>query len=216
MVPPAGARPPVAAAPAPAARPAPGSAPAPRPAPAAAAPAPAPARRDPFGFGLGGPPKAAPAPAAAPREEDFGDIDIDSPGLQARTAAPAVTPAAPAPAVAAPQPAFDDVAVDIDSEPAPAAPRPAAIELPDEVLGAGVPDLAPMHAFVPPPDKVGHKPEVPPAAAAAPDGGEALLREALSQASRDVIERVVWEVVPQLAETIIRENLDRLVKQRQP
>jgi hypothetical protein len=30
-----------------------------------------------------------------------------------------------------------------------------------------------------------------------------------------VIERVVWEVVPQLAETIIRENLDRLVNQRQ-
>jgi hypothetical protein len=47
------------------------------------------------------------------------------------------------------------------------------------------------------------------------DGGEAVLREALSQASREVIERVVWEVVPQLAETIIRENLDRLVKARQ-
>jgi hypothetical protein len=29
-----------------------------------------------------------------------------------------------------------------------------------------------------------------------------------------VIERVVWEVVPQLAETIIRENLDRLVKRQ--
>jgi hypothetical protein len=29
-----------------------------------------------------------------------------------------------------------------------------------------------------------------------------------------VIERIVWEVVPQLAETIIRENLDRLVKAR--
>ena len=47
------------------------------------------------------------------------------------------------------------------------------------------------------------------------DGGEAALREALSRASREVIERVVWEVVPQLAETIIRENLDRLVKARQ-
>jgi CheY-like chemotaxis protein len=47
-----------------------------------------------------------------------------------------------------------------------------------------------------------------------PDGGEAALRAALSQASREVIERIVWEVVPQLAETIIRENLDRLVKAR--
>jgi hypothetical protein len=73
------------------------------------------------------------------------------------------------------------------------------------------PELAPMHAFVPPPESTGHKPE----RAAAADGGEAVLREALSKASREVIEKVVWEVVPELAETIIRENLDRLVKQRQ-
>jgi CheY-like chemotaxis protein len=46
------------------------------------------------------------------------------------------------------------------------------------------------------------------------DGGEALLREALSKASREVIEKIVWEVVPQLAETIIREHLDQLVKDR--
>jgi hypothetical protein len=72
-----------------------------------------------------------------------------------------------------------------------------------------------MHAFVPPPEKVGHRPEpIAAPAATAGDGGEALLRDALSRASREVIEKVVWEVVPQLAETIIRENLDRLVKQR--
>ncbi|HUK66724.1 MAG TPA: response regulator [Anaeromyxobacteraceae bacterium] len=50
---------------------------------------------------------------------------------------------------------------------------------------------------------------------AAADGGEAGLREALSRASREVIEKIAWEVVPQLAETIIREHLDRLVKDRQ-
>jgi CheY-like chemotaxis protein len=33
---------------------------------------------------------------------------------------------------------------------------------------------------------------------------------ALVKLSREVVERVVWEVVPDLAETIIRENLDRL------
>ena len=48
------------------------------------------------------------------------------------------------------------------------------------------------------------------------DGGEAVLRNALSQASREVIERIAWEVVPQLAEAIIRENLDRLMKDREP
>jgi len=30
-----------------------------------------------------------------------------------------------------------------------------------------------------------------------------------------MIEKVVWEVVPELAETMIREELERLVRQRQ-
>jgi hypothetical protein len=47
------------------------------------------------------------------------------------------------------------------------------------------------------------------------DGGEAVLRDALSKASREVIEKIAWEVVPQLAETIIREELDRLIKERE-
>lgn len=57
-----------------------------------------------------------------------------------------------------------------------------------------------------------------PARAPAPrpaDGGEAALRQALSQASREVVEKIAWEVVPQLAETIIREELDRLIKERE-
>ena|GEM_PF-2647499 len=68
-----------------------------------------------------------------------------------------------------------------------------------------------MHAFVPPPEAVGHKPEAP----APGEGGEAQLRQALSQASREVIEKIVWEVVPQLAEVIIREHVERLAKERQ-
>ena len=35
---------------------------------------------------------------------------------------------------------------------------------------------------------------------------------ALIKLSHDVVERIVWEVVPVLAETIIRENLDQLAK----
>ena len=90
----------------------------------------------------------------------------------------------------------------MDVEPGPSAagaPR-ASIELPDDPDSPEA-ELAPMHAFVPSPEAVGHRPE-------------AALRDALSNASREVIERIVWEVVPQLAETIIRENLDRLIKQR--
>ena len=45
--------------------------------------------------------------------------------------------------------------------------------------------------------------------------GDAQLREALSKASREMIEKIVWEIVPQLAETIIRQELDRLVKERE-
>jgi CheY-like chemotaxis protein len=53
-----------------------------------------------------------------------------------------------------------------------------------------------------------------PQPAHAPDGGEAALRQALANASRDVIERIAWEVVPQLAETIVREHVDKLIKDR--
>jgi hypothetical protein len=131
-------------------------------------------------FGLGAPP-APQKPAAA--EEDWSDIDLAA-------EAPGGAPAA-----------------DLDFEIEQQRPAPAPIELPPEP--AAEPELAPVHAFVPPPEAVGHQPS------AAPDGGEAALRDALSQASREVIERVVWEVVPQLAETIIRENLDRLTKKPQ-
>lgn len=59
---------------------------------------------------------------------------------------------------------------------------------------------------------------VPPPArpqAVTPANHEALLREALSTASREMLEKVIWEVVPELAETIIREELERLIKAKQ-
>jgi len=154
----------------------------------------------------------APAPAPAARKDPFGLADAPTP-VTARAPAPVSPAPTPAPielgwdddADTAPTPSLD---VSFD-EPAPAALDP--IELPAE---EEEPELAPLHAFVPPPAATGHQPA--PAVAAAPvDGGEGVLRDALSRASREVIERVVWEVVPQLAETIIRENLDRLVKLRQ-
>ena len=66
----------------------------------------------------------------------------------------------------------------------------------------------PQHA--PPPQQPQHNP-----LSLDGDGGEAVLRNALSQASREVIEKIAWEVVPQLAETIIRQELDRLIKDRE-
>jgi hypothetical protein len=183
------------------------------------APAPAPVgRRDPFGLGA---PPAAPAAAQALETpvDDWSDVGSE-PAAPAAFAPP--PPPAPEPEeemVDISEPSGLELAAEPELAPPPPPPPPAPIELPEEEEAE--PELAPMHAFVPPPEKVGHKP-APPAPRAAPapaapagDGGEALLREALSQASRETIERVIWEVVPQLAETIIRENLDRLVRERQ-
>lgn len=162
-----------------------------------------------------------PGPGMSPGAARPGAPGMPPPG--ARPAAPGMRPAPtpppsrPAarpdpfgfgvePPKVAPRPAEEDFGdIDVGS----AAARSGAIDLPPEPAKA--PELAPMHEFVPSPRETGHAP----AAAQAGDQGEAALRAALSQASREVIERIVWEVVPQLAETIIRENLDRLVKQRQ-
>lgn len=199
-----------------------------------APPPPALVARDPFGLGEAPAASAAPLRAATPdRELDWGELD-------AGRAAPQPVRAAPPPArEAAPVSNARVVGLEeLDFEQAQDASKPGSamqgIDLPDspdEEL-----ELAPASDFVPPAVATGHAPEFPtplmelelepltsaaagasPAAgnAAAVDGGEAQLRQALSQASREVIERIAWEVVPQLAETIIREQLERLVKERQ-
>jgi endonuclease III len=38
--------------------------------------------------------------------------------------------------------------------------------------------------------------------------------DAVLALSRDVVEKVVWEVVPQLAEALIKEEIARLMKER--
>ena len=53
-----------------------------------------------------------------------------------------------------------------------------------------------------------------PALAAQPDASQGLseeqLRNLLSQASKEMIEKVIWEVVPELAETLIKEEIKKL------
>jgi hypothetical protein len=196
----------------------------------AAPPAPAAAPRP----VVAAPARPAPAPQPQAAEDDWSDVGAPrGAGLEA----PRAAPARPAPKPAAPAPAaakvtelaefdFEPEPLGVAAPPAPPPPAPIELDMPAPEL-----ELAPLHEFVPERTATGHQPEAPAPAAAAPavvqggagftpggatpaDGGEALLRQALSGASREVIERVVWEVVPQLAETIIRENLDRLVKSR--
>ncbi len=189
--------------------------------------------RDPFG--LGEAPAAATRAAAAPA-----DLDLDWSEPASKSAPPPVA-APPPPADAAPLANARVVALEeLDFEPANDGPATGAaveaIELPDAGSSEEL-ELAPATDFIPSAETTGHAPEpaslemeldfepLAPAAeerpvafetaAPAGDGGEAQLRQALSQASREIIERIAWEVVPQLAETIIREQLERLAKERQ-
>src|SRR5207253_447726 len=119
-------------------------------------------------------------------------------GAAMRPGAAPARPSAPPPAASRPPPASPPI--DDDEE------IPLDEEVVEEVASPAPTPLRPVPSST-------HKPSlsvVPPPA----DGGEAMLREALSKASREVIEKIAWEVVPELAETIIREELERLIKER--
>jgi hypothetical protein len=207
--------------------------------PAPPPPAPGPTAvvaRDPFGLG------DAPAPAPRSGIEHHLDLDWGEPdaGAAPRAAATPPPPAEILPVANAPVVALEELDFEPVDEPG-AGSTVEAIELPDVGSDEEL-ELAPATDFIPPAETTGHAaasdgspaveldidllapeaaaspaPAPPPASVPAPahDGGEAQLRQALSQASREVIERIAWEVVPQLAETIIREQLERLVKERQ-
>jgi len=53
--------------------------------------------------------------------------------------------------------------------------------------------------------------QVPPSAL----NPEAALRELLPLISKELLEKVIWEVVPQLAETMIREHIERLIQAKE-
>jgi len=137
------------------------------------------------------PPAKPPVTGPPPARTSASPLSTPGPGR------PAAPPAKPPPVASRPPapPATDD-----DEE----------IPLDEEVVDdLGSPAPTPLRSV----PSSAHKPAlsvVPPPA----DGGEAMLREALSRASREVIEKIAWEVVPELAETIIREELERLIKER--
>ncbi len=74
--------------------------------------------------------------------------------------------------------------------------------------------IAPVQSFEEPPalESVSFTEMATPAAAPPPVVSltEEQLKVALSQASKEVIERIVWEVVPDLAETLIREAIRKI------
>lgn len=87
------------------------------------------------------------------------------------------------------------------------------VDIDDEGLVDEPPKLAPMHEFIPKPDEVGEPPksadETPTREVEPP-----VSKGEIEDMARDIIEKVVWEVVPQLAETILREEIEKLVKEK--
>jgi CheY-like chemotaxis protein len=112
-------------------------------------------------------------------------------------------------------PAEDDFStISFDEPVAPPAapvppPLPPVVEMAPPVVEMApsvVPSLAPP-APEPPPIP---EPIVPTAAAVPAALDEAQLRALLSSVSREMIEKIVWEVVPDLAETLIKEEIRKL------
>ena len=162
---------------------------------------------------------------------------LGKPRAQAQGGAPAAKPAplhssmtatvpnVPAPVIGAgaPKPANKPSPVGLDS---PVAAKPAAAAAPAVSRAPAAPAAQPIAAAKPAPAAAPVKaPQVaaktgPAAAATAPNGDMAAKLAGLGLSadqvagvlalSREVIEQVVWEVVPDLAETIIREEIARL------
>jgi CheY-like chemotaxis protein len=195
-------------------------APAPAPAPQAAAPAAPFGSRAPAVPSPAAPPVVSKAPWPAPAQRTHtltfeGNMPAAPPaGFAGAPPMSHVPQRAPAPAARAPAPVEPPPGLPIVSpQPAPVAPT-AQVAVPAERARA----VAAAHMA----------PTAPPAAAAvqsvaaAANGqlagklGDLGLTpqqvDAVLAISREVVERVVWEVVPQLAETIIKEEITRLTK----
>ena len=150
------------------------------------------------------PPAPPKPPAAAPPRRPVLELAEDEPEItiEEPVAPPPAAVAPPKPAaVAPPKPA-----------PAPAPPAPAAAPAPAAPAPAAPAPAAPAAA------------SPTPAASATASGGAMASKladlglskeqvEGVLALSREVIEQVVWEVVPDLAETLIKEEIARLTKE---
>jgi CheY-like chemotaxis protein len=101
---------------------------------------------------------------------------------------------------------FDEEPAAPAAVPAPPPVQPAPV-IPEPVMAA--PPVMPEPAVAAPPAAPVYTP-LPETAAPQASLDESQLRELLSKVSRDVIERIVWEVVPDLAESIIKDEIRKL------
>ena len=147
--------------------------------------------------------KAAEIGGGRPRVQTLAYGTTPSPIIPASPAPPQVAPVQP---IAAARPTFASApSIEVGSSPV-AAPAPIVVPAPKSA-----PQAAPAPAAA--------KPAAPaaalPADFAGKLGGLGLSNaqvEAVLSLSREVVEQVVWEVVPTLAETIIKEEIKRLLQ----
>jgi len=137
-------------------------------------------------------------PGAATGFEPFGEQEFSFGDVEPQPAAPIV--AAPSPV----EEDFSTISFD-EPTPPPAVSSVAPVATPEPVVPPAQPEpvlLQPAPAPVPPAAPVQ---AAPPAAM-----DEEQLKMLLSRVSREVIEKIVWEVVPDLAESIIREEIRKI------
>nr|MBK7067808.1 response regulator [Deltaproteobacteria bacterium] len=144
-------------------------------------------------------PAAPPMPPGAPKLPTAAPVAVARPAPAApmAPAAPSIRPATPpATPVRPARVTPDDLLPELNEAPRVSA-RPEPIAAPTPVIPVQASDLAKSVA-----DQV--------AAKTASLGLTPQQAEAITALTREVVERVVWEVVPVLAETMIREELKRL------
>jgi len=158
-----------------------------------------------------------PVRGAEVQADDFIDKPFDTQQMRDKVkklaaqngARPAAAPVRPAAAAAPARPA------PIPRTPPPAMPPPPAVRGPGPV-GRGAPPPSAPPPPLPVQERMGHAMASNGAALKAQLEGMELTRDqvqAVLALSRDVIERVVWEVVPVLAETLIKEEIQRLTRE---
>ena len=184
--------------------------------PAAGSPVQAPPRspKSTVAFGAGMPKPAPPKPPVLElADDDEPEIEISEPEPP-----PPPKPVPPRPAVAKPVPPRPAVAKPARPAPVAAPPKPAPAK-PEPPKPAPV--AKPEPAKPAPVATPAAKPASPAVAAATSSGGDMAAKlgdlglskeqvEGVLALSREVIEQVVWEVVPDLAETLIKEEIRRL------
>ncbi|MBS1120303.1 MAG: response regulator receiver protein [Deltaproteobacteria bacterium] len=164
-------------------------------------------------------PKPAPSAAMAPRSATImGMPTIKLPAGVAPAVGPAKASAMAVPPIAAPAPAVTTPGPTPATMRAPAPPAPSSVAVASPALASTHTNRAPMISGTPTKRSALVERTLAKMAARLAEatglepGSPELL--ALLKLSTEVVERIVWEVVPELAEQIIRENLNDLTARR--